>query len=99
MKKPKKMKNQKWPKDKYGHGTNEWEHDIGAFGTLLQANTDGWWCFDTKLKYLDIRVDTRDGGFIVSAEGQRISPDRVVDAIQKWRQEFGPVISVDEDQS
>lgn len=77
---------QNWPKDNYEHGSNEWEHDIGAFAKLLQDNADNhWWGMDTKLKYLNVRVDTRDGGFVLfDRDNNRISPDRVTTAIKKW---------------
>lgn len=63
---------------------------------LNDAKDDAWWCCDTDLKYLTIRIDTRDNAFILYADGQgdgadkvRIDPQRVPDAIEKWRNTRG----------
>lgn len=80
---------EKWPH--HGPDFNSWNGDLRAFMTLLtDAADESWWCMDTPLKYLEIRVDTRDCGFILlDRDRNRISPDRVVAAIASWREKFG----------
>lgn len=48
------------------------------------------WLCDSRLKYLSLRIDTRDGGFIVSdRDGNQIEPERVMRAAVKSKEKFG----------
>lgn len=78
-----------WPKS--GPDFNEWNQDVGTFGALLQAaKRQHWWCSDSQLKYLEIRVDTRSGHFVLKdRDGNNIDPGRVVAAIERHRDRFG----------
>lgn len=80
---------QAWPA--HGPSFNRWNGDLKAFVELIaDAAEENWWCQDTPLKYLEIRVDTRDGGFVLFDRDRNvISPDRVVEAIAKWRGKYG----------
>lgn len=75
---------QTWPSS--GPDFNRWEDDVFRLIELMKSvNGEPWWTADMPLKYLVIRIDTRDGGFIISdRDGNRISPDRVVAAIARW---------------
>lgn len=60
--------------------------DAAAFTRLLSEH-EGFWGADFALKYLELRIDTRSGHFILKdRDGNRISADRVVCAIQNWRE-------------
>ena len=77
---------EQWPKDKGSViPSNIWETDFAAFAKLLTDNQDlNFWTEDWELKYLEMRLDTRDNAFILrSRDGKRIDPQRVVDAIAK----------------
>lgn len=67
-----------WPTR--GPDFNPWHMDAAAFVAMIQANP-GLWLGDMNLKYLNVRIDTRSGDFIVTArDGERVSPDRVTAA-------------------
>lgn len=69
-----------WPTR--GPEFNPWHMDAAKFVALIQANP-GLWLSDMDLKYLNVRIDTRSGTFIVSGrDDQRVSPDRVVKAAE-----------------
>ena len=64
---------------------NKWYLDLYRFMAILKDTTPGWWVNDSVLKYLNIRMDTRNGNFRLYGEGQvQVSPDRVLAAIEKW---------------
>lgn len=76
----------------HGPDFNAWNDDLDQFIGLLNSVKDKpWWVVDIALKYLDIRIDTRDNGWILRIEDskERISPDRVVAAIAKYHDRFG----------
>lgn len=83
-----------WPRKKTALGINEWFVDLPAFIALLDSvKKDHWWCIDMDLKYLNIRIDTRDNGFLLYLTGhaaagvvEHINPDRVVKAIATWKE-------------
>lgn len=69
-----------------GPDFNEWNTDFLKFAQILEdAKGEGWWGADFDLKYLDIRVDTRYNTFLVYGNKGKVSPDRVIAAIEKWR--------------
>ena len=75
----------------HGPEFNAWNDDLDQFMALLQSVKDEpWWIVDTDLKYLDVRIDTRDNGWLLRIETskERISPDRVVAAIEKYLDRF-----------
>lgn len=84
-----------WPSN--GPDFNNWQSNLMEFMKVLdQARYSGFWCADMDLKYLTVRIDTRDNGwllFIDSRKGGgekiRIDPQRVLDAISKWSEMVG----------
>lgn len=70
---------------------DEWDTGLDEFMVKLIGSSDKpWWTCDPYLKYLNIRVDTRDNAFILTIDGkggsdkkERIDPQRVIDAIAK----------------
>ncbi len=70
-----------------GPDFNRWNLDFLSFAKLLDDNSDThFWTGDPELKYLNIRVDTRGAAFILTdRDGNRISPDRVVSAIERTK--------------
>jgi hypothetical protein len=75
--------NSKW--DTQGPAFNAWHRNVELFAKIVQQNP-GLWLVDSDLKYLNIRLDTRTGTFLVSCrDGEAISADRVVDAARKAR--------------
>ena len=91
-------KDMKWPHCKDSVvPENTWNTGLDEFiAVLSEAKDESWWCCGTDLKYLNIRIDTRDNAFILTVDGckdkdykQRIDPQRVVDAIAKWNDLYG----------
>lgn len=90
---------QEWPHS--GPEFNAWEDDVFALVAQMQKlQNHPWWCMDMPLKYLSIWIDTRDGGFILKdRDGNRISPDRVIRAMNTWREFAGDETHPDHAQS
>lgn len=84
------MKQVREPWPKHGPDFNNWEENlIGFMQALDAARGQYWWCEDMPLKYLEIRIDTRDNGFILrDRDGNRVDPNRVLDAIDSWTKKF-----------
>lgn len=75
-----------WPKE--GPDFNRWNKDAAGFVALMQAHDTFWLC-DHQLKYLTLRIDTRDCGFIISdRDGNTIEPERVLRAISRWNEKY-----------
>jgi len=73
----------KWPKQ--GPDFNEWNLELSKFADLLER-AGAFWCVDTKLKYLSIWTDTRDGAFLIFDEDKnKIEIERVLKAMKKWK--------------
>jgi hypothetical protein len=76
----------------HGPDFNAWCDDFDKFAALLDSVKDKpWWISDFGLKYLNIRLDTRDNGFLLLSDNdpkERISPDRVVAAIAKFQERY-----------
>ena len=73
-----------WPTR--GPDFNPWHDSVAAFAALIEANP-GLWLRDMSLKYLELRIDTRDGRFIVfDRDHKRISPDRAEIAARAARE-------------
>lgn len=68
-----------------GPAFNKWYDDAAGFLALIQRH-DGFWCTDHTVKYLNIRVDTRDGGFVFLPDrhGIEMTAERVLKAIKEW---------------
>lgn len=72
----------------------QWKTNLSEFMAKLDQVKDiCWWCHDTDLKYLEIRIDTRDNGFLLyaaSGNGDRelVSQDRVYKAIESYLDRF-----------
>lgn len=76
-----------WPNNECDF--NRWYHDLTAFVEILSKAESGYWCEDHQLKYLNIRVDSRNCRFVLLVDDrdggkERISPNRVIAAIKKW---------------
>jgi len=62
-----------------------WHKDVALFTKIVQENP-GLWLVDPDLKYLNIRLDTRGGEFLVTCgDGEAVSADRVVKAARTAR--------------
>lgn len=72
----------------------KWETNLSEFMVKFNQVKDiAWWCCDTDLKYLEIRIDTRDNGFLLyaaSGNGERelVSQKRVYKAIESYLDRF-----------
>lgn len=92
-------KDMKWPHCKESVvPENTWNTGlVELMAAILSSPADeAWWCEDFDLKYLTLRIDTRDNAFILYVDSRdpnqskvRIDPQRVVDAIEKWRSRYG----------
>ncbi len=73
---------------------NTWNTGLSDFISVLSSvDNEPWWIVDSDLKYLDLRIDTRDNAFILKigkpdGEQTRIDPHRVIDAIDKFKEKF-----------
>ena len=77
--------------DQNGIAENPWYGDSARFVAEIQRRPHRWLA-KSKTKYLDIRIDTRDGGFVVKdRDGNRISPNEVL-GIPEGRQ-AAPLLS------
>ncbi len=66
------------PWRKAGPSHNSWNLDLAKFAKLVEDHP-ALWLRDARLKYLNVRIDTRDGGFILAdRDNQTIDVDRVV---------------------
>ena len=76
---------------------NTWHTGLDEFTAKLNsASGQSWWICDPYLKYLNIRIDTRDNAFILTIDGkngsgkaERIDPQRVVNAIDDFKAKYG----------
>ena len=76
---------------------NVWHTGLDEFMAKLKlASGQSWWICDPYLKYLNIRIDTRDNAFILTIDGkngsnkpERIDPQRVVNAIDDFKAKYG----------
>ena len=84
-----------WPSS--GPDYNSWHLDLARFMAILEdAKEEGYWTFDWDLKYLTIRIDTRDNGWLLYVDNRdsdgdaktRIYPERVIAAIEENRKVF-----------
>lgn len=84
-----------WPQ--HGPAFNSWCNDLPRFIAILaDAADEAWWSSDSDLKYLDLRIDTRDNSFVLFDRDHkaRISPDRVIAAIAKHRAALGGIVKL-----
>lgn len=78
-----------WPTD--GHAG--WNLDAAKFLALVQSCPHLWLSL-SRAKYIELRIDTRDGGFnLYDRDRQRLNPDDVVKAIKDTNEKFGEVAS------
>ncbi len=65
--------------------TNTWDHFDDALAVLEAARAGKWWwCNNTRCKYIELRIDMRDGACIIKdRDGNRIDPADL-------RSQFGP---------
>lgn len=71
--------------------SNVWYESADSFIKMI-ADCPGFWCSDSDLKYLNIRLDTRVNRFKLYIDSKvdggpriEIHPDRVISAINSWR--------------
>lgn len=77
----------KWPHDQ-PHG---WNLDAARFLALIQSAGGMMWLSLGRAKYLELRVDTRDGAFnLYDRDGQPLNPDDVVEAAEQTISKYGP---------
>lgn len=79
------MEDFKWPYDSDHALSNVWYSDAAQFVKIVQDN-GGFWPLNPNMKYIDIRIDTRTGHFVLR-DGQHndITPDDVMAVIQEWK--------------
>lgn len=56
---------------------NSWDDIDDVMAVLEKVRAGKWewsWARNPECKYLDVRIDMRDGGCIIKAKGKRISP-------------------------
>ncbi|WP_424140810.1 hypothetical protein [Roseomonas chloroacetimidivorans] len=76
-----------WPQS--GPDYNSWNLDAARFVALVQAHPT-LWHNDSPLKYLGMRIDTRDGAFILTdRDGNALDANRVIAAIRKSAERYG----------
>lgn len=71
-----------------------WNNNFSGFAAVLASVQDEpWWIADPDLKYLNIRLDTRDNAFLLFPDTHRpekmeeqIEPERVLAAIQRYKE-------------
>ncbi len=81
---------ERWPTTGEEFG-NPWHRNATAFLTLIDQHR-GFWGRDFDLKYLNLRIDTRNNQFVLlDRDNQRIHADRVLDAIRQHVARFGRV--------
>ncbi len=83
-----------WPQT--GPSFNAWENDFPRFAAILDdAANEAWWSSDMPLKYLEVRIDTRQNHFILyDRDRNRVSPDRVISAIARHREMIGGIVKL-----
>jgi len=68
-----------WPQSRGG-----WNADASDFLKTVALN-HGFWVKDYRLKYLELRIDTREDAFILrDRDHNLIEPEAVMDAISKF---------------
>lgn len=73
-------------------GPNGWNLDGAGFLKLVQENPLMWLALG-RAKYLELRIDTRDGAFnLYDRDKKPLNPDDVIEAINKVRKDFGDVL-------
>lgn len=57
--------------------TNTWDHIDDFLTVMKRARRGEWsWLSNTRCKYVNVRIDIRDGGCIIEdRDGVRISPE------------------------
>jgi hypothetical protein len=57
---------------------NIWDH-LDDFLKVYETMKKGEWSWTKNIdcKYIDLRIDMRDGGCIISAKGERITPEQL----------------------
>lgn len=75
----------KWPRDL----PSGWHHRADEFLRVVVEHPFLWLRL-SKAKYLDIRVDTRDGGFTLrDRDGNLMDPEEVIAACRESVEQFG----------
>ena len=80
--------------DAFGESTG-WHTNLEEFMQyIFAAKGNAYWCCDWDVKYLNIRIDTRDNAYLLKADGRgdssnmkntfHIAPRKVLDAMDEW---------------
>ena len=80
-----------WPKSgsALNNDVNVWNYNIHKLIEAMSKCRD-FWTYDMELKYLNIRLDTRNGMFrIYDRNNNEIKPERVMEAIDKCEYKAG----------
>lgn len=79
-----------WPRRGEGFPANNvWYEGADKFVALLSTNRM-MWTRDMDLKYLNVRIDTRSGHFVLSVDGdERVEIERVLKALADANDRFG----------
>lgn len=79
-----------WPHDE----PNGWNLGAAKLVALIEENPFLWLKL-TRAKYVELRIDTRDGGFnLFDRDRQPLSPDDIVAAIDAAKADFGETKSL-----
>lgn len=59
--------------------TNTWDHIKDVLPVIEDMRRKKWsWAMNSRCKYIELRIDTRDGGCIImDRDGERISLDQL----------------------
>lgn len=75
-----------WP-TRFGND-DHWSRDAAGFVRIVQDNP-GFWPNDFALKYLNVRIDTRNGCFVLTDDRKQVrSPADVLKAIKEWNRDY-----------
>jgi hypothetical protein len=64
---------------KQKQAANVWDHIDDALAVIELARAGKWhWCENSRCKYIDLRIDMRDGGCVIKdQDGNRIDPSEL----------------------
>jgi len=76
-----------WPTN--GAGFNVWYKELHAMVSVINSNNK-MWLINPKLKYLNIRIDTRRGDFVIfDRDRNAVDPNEIREAVREAAKRFG----------
>lgn len=65
----------------------QWNTNLEEFMAELQSVKGcNWWVVNPKLKYLNLRIDTRDNAFLILDNDNNVIPiEEVTKSIREWK--------------